>query len=341
MHKILSVIFAVILGFSLGYGGTALAASVYSAGSLLQVGDVKSSHIFDGTIQNVDISNNAAIDATKIKGGTAGTVMMANGTRLATTTNLSFATSTNKLSVVGQLSVSASTTFSGIEYLWPSNQGASSTAPMTDGAGHISWNLPTIAASFPTFTTLTATSTYGTYTTPAGVSALYIRMCGGGGNGGDSTGQASSGGTALFGTGTASTTALGGIGGTNTNLGGLGGYGGTTSIGTTIQRLQGNGGATGATGNGSGSGGASLFGGAARGGNNGTGYGTAATMSSCSGGSGVPTATASGGGGAGENIDFIITNPAATYRYYLNPQTAPVNGGLGGDPRIFITEYYH
>lgn len=203
-----------------------------------------------------------------------------------------------------------------------------------------------VAASNPTFQHLTNTAT-STYTTPAGVTALFIRMCGAGGGGDQNgVGNATAGAATYFGSGAATTTALGAAGGTNSgsNDGGAGGTGGATSLGTEIQRINGAQGNT--TGNTAafpgGSGGSSPFGGAAPGVDANSTASNAAT-NSCSGGGGLSGDTLKhGGGGAGEYVEFTISSPAATYRYAVGvPGQASASRGIGGAGNIIVQEFYH
>lgn len=208
-------------------------------------------------------------------------------------------------------------------------------------------------ASSPTYTTLTATTT-STYTTPANVIALHIRMCGGGGGGGNGGSGAGSGGAAgasVFGTYTATTTANGGGGGSTTSEGGyagLGGSGGTTAVGTQIVRIKGSSGASVSslsTASG-GIGATSPFGGNGRSGatTGGGAYTPAedAGANSCSGGGGAPLGA---GGGAGEYVEFNITNPAASYYYATGTRGAAGangtnQGGIGSEGLLLIEEFY-
>lgn len=370
MYKILSKVPYAFLGIFLGFAFSAIAATQFTAGTLLQPGDVTTTHILNNTILNTDIntlaaivyskldltngvvnadvSSTAAISALKIAGGTpAGLVVLTNGTQLATSTNFSYATSTNKLTITGQLSVSASTTFRGVEYNWPTAQSASSTALMSDGAGKLIWDTPPVSASSPSFFIGTST-TYTAYSTPAGATQLYIKMCGGGGGGGNyATTNGGTGGQTQFGTGTASTTTNGGGGGINggsTKAGGLGGTGGATAIGTGLFRVIGSGGNSGgANTSAGGSGGSSPFGGGA--GSTGTVAGPvsiAADPYSCSGGGGTiySGSTTGGGGGAGEYTEFTITTPSATY-YYIAGAAGSGGGGAGGTGLVWIQAVYH
>lgn len=199
------------------------------------------------------------------------------------------------------------------------------------------------------------TSSTGTYTTPAGVQYIKVRMVGGGGGGGGSGttggGVGGSGGGSTF--GTSLLVANGGAGGPYANVGGAGGTAslGTGPLGTAIQ------GATGPTGGGNstayfpgGGGATSPLGGAGMGGINGA--GGAAIANSGSGGGGGGTQAQSGnyageGGAAGGYVDSIITSPAGTYSYAVGAAgtagTAGTNGyagGAGGSGYIEVTEFY-
>lgn len=216
-----------------------------------------------------------------------------------------------------------------------------------------------VAAVNPTVQKFTTGS--GTYTTPAGVQYIRVRMVGGGGggagSGGPSQGSGGAGGNTTF--GTTLLVANGGTGGTGSN--GVPGTGGTASlgtgpIGTTV---------TGAFGTGAapanslatiapagGPGGATAFGGGGGGGApGGTGGAASANSGGGGGGAGLGFSTASGqagaGGGAGGFVDAVITGPAATYAYAIGAAgtagtagTSGSAGGVGGAGYIEVTEYY-
>ncbi|PWU11831.1 MAG: hypothetical protein C5B47_00275, partial [Verrucomicrobia bacterium] len=189
------------------------------------------------------------------------------------------------------------------------------------------------------------TSGSGTYTTPAGVKYIRVRMVGGGGGGGGSgttgIGDGASGGNSTF--GTTLLVANGGAGGKNPGTANFGGAGGTASLGSgPIGIAQ-----TGSTGNGApttntiafsvgGAGGSSVFGGA---GPSGYSTGNAAATNSGSGGSGggggTATLTSGGnGGGSGGYVEAIISAPNATYSYAVGASggggTAGTSGSAGG-----------
>ncbi len=148
-------------------------ATIYSAGSLLQTGDVKTEHILNGTITNADVSNTAAISATKIAGGSnSGLLMLSTNKGMATSTLVSFATSTNTLNVTGNLAVTATTTLNGVSYAWPSADGTSGQVVQTNGAGRLSWTDSGRTLLYATTTDVTisntaATTTLLTFTVPS------------------------------------------------------------------------------------------------------------------------------------------------------------------------------
>jgi hypothetical protein len=199
----------------------------------------------------------------------------------------------------------------------------------------------------------------GTYTRPAGVSYIRVRMVGGGGGGGGSgsagAGTATAGGNTTF--GSSLLTANGGTGGTRGGAGTGGAY--TLNSPAIGSGWDGAGGgepptqeATSTARPPSGGGGASVFGGAGQP----TGWGTngyAAKTNTGSGGAGggLPGGTApsttGGGGGAGAYIDAVINSPSATYAYAVGAAgtlgaagTNGFNGGNGALGYIEVTEYY-
>jgi len=198
----------------------------------------------------------------------------------------------------------------------------------------------------------------GTYTTPAGVTYIKVRMIGGG-SGGSGSGTAQNAGTAGGNTTFGSSLLVANGGGAGGASGGAGGSASCGSIATCTSIVGGSGGGggltltTGATAVSGGMGGASAFGG-----NGGSGYagsaGYNAAANSGSGGGGAGTdASASynlrggGGGGAGGFVDAVIAGPSATYSYAVGSGggggaagTAGYVGGAGGAGYIEVTEYY-
>ena len=191
-----------------------------------------------------------------------------------------------------------------------------------------------------------------TYTTPANVRQLKIRMVGGGGGGAgtSSTGRpaGSSGGASSFN----SITAVGGAGGYV-----AGGNNTTPGTGSASFRVPGapGGGLIGNTNTGAplttlsvgGNGGQGPFGGGSIGGVA-TGAGGNAPANSGAGGGGAANGTGSivgAGGQAGEYVELIINSPSATYTYAIGTSGAggtggTENGGNGGTGLIIVDEFY-
>lgn len=192
-------------------------------------------------------------------------------------------------------------------------------------------------------TTQKFTSGSGTYTTPALVRQILVRMVGGGGGGaggGTSPGSGGTGGTTTFN----SINANGGNGGAFSG----GGSGGTGGTGTATFRTAGCGGSCGATTSSSltagGTGGCSLLGGGAIG-------GSSAVANTGGGGGGGSSTGASGptggAGGAGEYVELFINSPAATYSYAVGAAgtvgtagTGGAAGGAGGAGVVYVIEFY-
>jgi hypothetical protein len=233
------------------------------------------------------------------------------------------------------------------------------TCILTSGTGIASWNANYVAGATvtPTITKLT-TGSAQTYTTPANVAYLRVRMCGqGGGGGGTGSGAASgtAGTTSTFGT---SLLSAGGGNGAATGTGG-GGTGGAATItapafGTARTGGQGGGSGRNVDANSAylsgGQGGVNSFGGAGGSGpGNAAGYNGIANTGGGGGGAGcgiTASFDASPGGGAGGYIDAIIPNPSATYTYTVGTAAGGGGaggtgaGGNGGSGYIEITEYY-
>lgn len=201
------------------------------------------------------------------------------------------------------------------------------------------------------------TSGSGTYTKPAGVKYLRVRMVGGGGGGG---GSGSSNGT-IGGTGGSTTlgssflTAAGGVGANLTAGAGGGAAIDASALGVGLSGSAGSsGGVPVNTQVGfpvGGSGGASAFGGAGGGAQQGN-AGVAAAASTGSGGGGAGGSSGAaiyggGGGGAGGFIDVIIPSPASSYAYAVGAGGAAggaggagYSGGAGAGGLIIVEEYY-
>lgn len=194
-----------------------------------------------------------------------------------------------------------------------------------------------------------------TYTTPANVTRVHVRMCAGGGGGGASNTNAGTGGGATsFGSWT---TGGGGGGAPAGGAGGSGGSGGSDGSGALVIRMRGNSGATsvpdtaGSTVGVGGSGGGGPWGGSAIGSNSATG-GTSAVANSCAGGGGANAGGGvggqnGGGGGAGEYVEFWMTGAqvGATQTFTVGGSGAGgvaggQAGGAGGSGIIVVEEFY-
>lgn len=187
----------------------------------------------------------------------------------------------------------------------------------------------------------------GTYSTPAGVLYLRVRMVGGGGGGGaasfSGSGTGGNGGDTSFN----SIVAKGGGGGPYVGAPYYSALGGSGGGGTAALRIAGGGGSSAVNGYAlvGGVGGSSAFGGAARS----AGYsavGEPAAAGSGSGGSGGNSGgTCGGSGGAGEYVEVLVPTPAPSYSYSVGgggaggPGGAAV-GGSGGSGFIEVTEHY-
>ena len=192
-----------------------------------------------------------------------------------------------------------------------------------------------------------------TYTTPANVRQLKIRMVGGGGGGAGGGNAAYAGGNgtatsfnsivAAFGVGGQNSGAQNSASGNGTGTasfrvpGGVGGPCGTSLLST----LNGIGGM----------GANSAFGGGAAAGTFAAGGASASTNSGAGGGGGGDSAASSaysgGGGGAGEYVEIIINAPSTTYTYAIGAGgtgsaagATGTNGGNGGTGLIIVDEFY-
>ena len=219
---------------------------------------------------------------------------------------------------------------------------------LTDASNNQIWSADPVQTSLqlPPISTrqVLIAGTGATYVTPAGARQLRVRMVGGGGGGGgggsSGGGNGGVGGDTIFG----GIHAAGGNGGGGNTVPGNGGTGGT---GAASFRGPGNCGGNGeqysSVGVNGGEGGGSLLGG-------GTNESSPSIANSGAGGSGsgINAAGNSGGGaGAGEYVELIINNPAATYTYTIGAGgtagTAGSSGGAGnagGTGVIIVDEFY-
>jgi len=216
------------------------------------------------------------------------------------------------------------------------------TAAISGAVTGLTFNSSTLAVS--TRQVLTSGTTY---TTPANVRQLRIRMVGGGGGGGASgANSGTAGGSTTFG---GSLTAGGGGGGQHgASIGGTGGSGGTATGGNL--NATGSTGGPGAkdTGNPTGGNGAAgVLGGAGSGGlQNSAGNAASAYGSGGGGGGGnLTTLNSAGGGGAGAYLEATINTPSATYAYAIGALGAggvagSFAGGAGSAGIIIVDEYY-
>jgi hypothetical protein len=230
-----------------------------------------------------------------------------------------------------------------------------------DNSGTIALLSDIPAATTPTVQTFTSGS--GTYTTPANVAYIRVRMVGGGGGASESGTAAgtpaTAGGNTTF--GTALLVANGGGAAVFGLSGGAGGgTGGAASIaspayGTALTGGSGGGGVfkTVSTINLAGAcGAASFFGGQGRGGQQQVAGGNGAANTGgggggAGGGNGLSSDTAGNGGGSGGYVEAFIPTPGASYAYAVGAGgtggtagTSGFAGGNGGSGYIEVTEYY-
>ena len=219
------------------------------------------------------------------------------------------------------------------------------------------------AATYSTITT-------GTYTPSIGVVRIRVRMCAGGGGGGGYLIYGNNGTSTIFGTGTSQWIAAPGYGAEGGNgvgyNGGNGGSGGTDATAlnnTLVVRIPGGKGQGGSlTNSAGGQGGSNTFGGGGAGAGNFAVYpvlppstpngwpGIANTGGGGGGGSAYNTSYTSPGGGAGEYVEFYVSNPGSiTYTVgnggYEGQPLAPIDvccwfGGYGASGIILIEEFY-
>ena len=233
------------------------------------------------------------------------------------------------------------------------------TCILTSGTTAASWSVSSNLGAVVPPTVQKFTSGSGTYTTPANVAYIRVRMVGGGGgsSGSGASGTAGIGGTGgntLF--GTSLLVATGGGGGqTSGGAGGggvptisspaigsifIGGAGGAASYNAALaDYFLGGMGGNGIFGGGPGAGPQDSFAGTANTGAGASGPGTNAGGAIWGG----------GGGGAGGGIDAIIPTPSSTYSYTVGAGgtagtagtgTGNATGAIGGSGYIEVTEYY-
>ena len=263
--------------------------------------------------------------------------------------------------VVGATTLTAALTAMGAAPVASPVLAGTTTVTTLKFSGDSSTQTTALRSTNPTYQTFTSGS--GTYTTPANVKWLRVRMSGGGGGGSGGSGGGSgnggaggTGGNTTF--GSSFLTANGGVGG-NTNA--YGGAGGSVTINAPATGFGTNGsyGAAGWIGNGGtygggGSGGVNIMGGCGGGSPaqpQGNGFsGVGGTGAGGGGGAGSSAAQSLGGagGGAGGFIDVVVPSPSATYSYAVGAAgtagTAGTNGSAGGAGAtgfIFVEEHYN
>ena len=261
---------------------------------------------------------------------------------------LYFGANSQTVNIKGSASMSATWTLT-----LPVSAGSANQLLRTNGSGVSSW-----AGSTPTIQRFTSSS--GTYTTPANVIYIRVRMVGGGGGGSGAgttgIGSGGNGGNTTFGTNTAAG-GTGAVGGATGTVGGAGGAV-THSVGTLVQSQSGGIGQAvfrNQTLNASipagGNGGASFFGGHGTGSYRAAGSAGVTNTGGGGGGGGADASSADifsgAGGGGGAYHEFIIASPSASYSYAVGAAgtagTAGTNGhagGAGGSGVIIVEEYY-
>lgn len=291
-------------------------------------------HVSSGTwsyssIVNADVSTSAAIAYSKLAALTSAHILVGNGSNVAT-----------DVAMTGDVTIS--------------NAGVTAI-----GAGKVTNTMlaGSIATSKISLTAPTVqrfTSDSATYTTPAGVLYIKVKMVGGGGGGGASAnGNGGAGGDSTF--GTSLLTAGGGAGGAQGSSVTSGAAGGTNTINSPavviINSIGGGGGASADAVSGnkvaSGIGGNSALAGAGKG-ISGSAAGAAGgtnTGGGGSGGSGGASGQQGSGGGGGGYIEAIITSPSASYSYAVGVggsagHSTGNDGGAGGSGLIVVEEYY-
>ena len=231
-----------------------------------------------------------------------------------------------------------------------SDSGTTCSTGTANGLDVSAGNVQITAARRTLPTTQIFTSGSGTYTTPANVLWIEVRLIGGGGGGGaagTSAGDGGGGGNTTFSTFTA-----GGGGGGPANGGYGGGAGGSASGGTvnitgsagafissTVLPLGGYGGSS-PFGFGVGAG----LNGLANDGGSGSGYGAGGN----GGGGSIGSIIGGDGGGGGGGVYAIINSPSATYSYAVGAAGAAgakggsgyTNGGAGTAGYIIVMEHY-
>jgi hypothetical protein len=254
---------------------------------------------------------------------------------------------TTTLAVAGTLSATGKITTGVTGAGFPGSTSGTATIVAPAVAGTPTLTLPTLTGTvgLATRTVQVFTSGSGTYTTPTGCKAIFIRCvgAGGGGAGGNASynagQQGAAGGNTTFGSLTASG---GGAGLANATAG----IGGAASGGDVNVTGGGAAGACSGSGRAGNNGGNSAFGAGAGGG----GDGQPASTPSFGGGGGSGGASGAavfgGGAGAGGYVEKLISSPSATYSYAVGAGGAAGSNSVTGTPSagggglIIVTESY-
>jgi hypothetical protein len=331
-----------------GTSGTSFPGSVTAATQLI-------SSVATGTAPLVVSSTTQVANLNvALAGNVTGTVVVGNGG-----TGITSGTSGGILGFTGSTTIASSAALTNNQVIVGGGAGAT---PKTLAAGTAGQYLQMNATPIPAWYTIPSptvqkfTTGSGTYTTPAGVVWLQVKIVGGGGGGsggGSSAGTGGTGGNSTF--GTSLLTANGGPGGVWNSQPGSGGTASLSApaVGVAIQgggASPGPAGFTPANGNG-GMGASSPFGGAG-GGSYANNVGVAAVANTGSGGGGGGSSVTGNpwgqGGAAGGYIEAIIpATLSASYSYAVGAAgTAGTAGGsgfaggAGGSGFIIVFEHY-
>lgn len=302
------------------------AANAVNAGQVLVVAD------FSGTVTGANTLVIARAGSDTVNGGTSVTISSANGGYSL----WSDGTSKWSAQAIGASALGSVTSIAG-------NSGAFTLANGIDNSVN-QIQLTAARRTLPTRQVFLSGS--GTYTTPANVLWVRIRVVGGGsgGGGGNSSTPSTGGGASTFSGGTLSAAG----GGTASAVSGPS-AGGAASGGNLLNIPGGSGqGSAGTLNAVGGMGGSSCLGGAGAGAAGAT-SGSAAAANSGSGGGGGgggSTASIAGGGAAGGCVEHIITSPAASYTYAVGTGgagatgTTAGSGGAGAAGIVIVEEHY-
>lgn len=310
----------------------------------------------DYSINNLTVGGTALLNGSITLGNSSAddltvTASLASSIPIKTTNSFNIGSSTLGLNDIffgngsnsNTVAISGGVTTSSYTITLPVAAGSSGQYVTTTGSGTLAFSTPTAP------TTQVFTTGSGTYTTPANVRYIKVRMVGGGGggSGGGTTGSGAggNGGNSTFGTALLSCT--GGSGASTVT----GGGGGASSGGFfNISGGQGGGSVNSSVEARGGSGGISFFGGAPGASRGGTAGSTVAANTGSGGGGGgtvVASALAGAGGGAGGYLEAFISSPSATYAYAVGATGSAGSAGTSGTAAsagaaglILVEEFY-